>query len=56
MVILVGFERRNMENFACVKDFEKHSQKILPQYVRDFFKNGAGQEITLSWNSKAFSR
>lgn len=47
--------QKKMVNFACVKDFKDHSLKILPKDVKDFFHNGAGQQETVDWNSKAFS-
>ncbi|XP_011304645.1 hydroxyacid oxidase 1 [Fopius arisanus] len=45
-----------MESFTCVQDFEDSALKLLPTPVRDYYKSGAGGEVTLQWNIKAFKQ
>ncbi|KAK0172704.1 hypothetical protein PV328_005989 [Microctonus aethiopoides] len=45
-----------MEQLVCIDDFEKLALKILTPSVRDYYKSGAGDEITLKWNREAFRK
>lgn len=41
---------------VSLDDFEKHSIALLPKFIRDFYKNGAGCEETLRENRTTFSK
>ncbi|XP_043475213.1 hydroxyacid oxidase 1-like [Leptopilina heterotoma] len=45
-----------MTNFVCTKDYEQKALNLLTPNVRDFYKGGSGEEITLKWNRDAFGR
>ena len=45
-----------MSQFVCVKDFEEHALKILSSNVRNFYKSGADDELTLKWNREAYTK
>lgn len=45
-----------MDKFTCVDDYEEYALKVLPPSVRDYYKSGAGDEITLQWNKEAFRK
>ncbi|XP_015113733.1 hydroxyacid oxidase 1 [Diachasma alloeum] len=45
-----------MEAFTCVQDFEQSAMKILPISARDYYRSGAGDEVTLEWNKNAFRK
>ncbi|KAK0179652.1 hypothetical protein PV327_005386 [Microctonus hyperodae] len=45
-----------MEQLVCIDDFEKLALNILTPSVRDYYKSGAGDEITLKWNREAFRK
>lgn len=45
-----------MNTFTCIDDYEKFALKVLTPSVRDYYKSGAGDEITLNWNKKIFKK
>ncbi|XP_044750645.1 hydroxyacid oxidase 1-like [Coccinella septempunctata] len=45
-----------MEPLVCVDDYEKYAFSFLPRKNLDFYRSGAGAEITLHDNKKAFQR
>ncbi|XP_044011203.1 hydroxyacid oxidase 1 isoform X2 [Aphidius gifuensis] len=45
-----------MNTFTCIDDYEKFALKVLTPSVRDYYKSGAGDEITLNWNKKLFKK
>ncbi|XP_063973722.1 uncharacterized protein LOC135160747 [Diachasmimorpha longicaudata] len=54
--IQFGSEFRIMEAFTCVQDFEESALKRLPISARDYYRSGAGDEVTLQWNRNAFRK
>ncbi|KAG8224306.1 hypothetical protein J437_LFUL007246 [Ladona fulva] len=41
---------------VCVGDVEKIGKSLLPRAALDYYKSGAGEEVTLSMNREAFRR
>ncbi|KAK5646049.1 hypothetical protein RI129_004513 [Pyrocoelia pectoralis] len=41
---------------VCIQDFETHAFKVLPKGTLDYYKSGAGQQLTLANNRTAFSK
>lgn len=43
-----------MGRMITVDDYKQRALQILPPVVRDYYKSGAGDELSLEWNQKAF--
>lgn len=41
---------------VCVSDYEKKAAEILPKSPWDYYKSGAGDQITLELNKSAYNR
>lgn len=41
---------------VCVSDYEKKASEILPKSPLDYYRCGAGDEITLGLNETAYIR
>nr|CAD7198596.1 unnamed protein product [Timema douglasi] len=50
------FEPSDMARFVCVDEYEQHALRHLDKNALDYYKSGAGDEITLGQNKTAFSR
>lgn len=44
-----------MNNLVSLDDYEKRASELLPRNALDYYKSGAGDEQTLSWNRSDFS-
>ena len=44
------------DSLVCVQDFAEHASKVLPKSVKDYYYNGACDQITLTNNEAAFNR
>nr|XP_023025404.1 hydroxyacid oxidase 1 [Leptinotarsa decemlineata] len=45
-----------MSNLVSIKEFEEHAYRVLPRNTLDYYRSGAGQQLTLKQNREAFSR
>ncbi|XP_033228770.1 hydroxyacid oxidase 1-like isoform X2 [Belonocnema kinseyi] len=45
-----------MKKFVCVNDYEEQALKVLTPLARDYYKDGAGEEISLKLNKEAFNK
>lgn len=45
-----------MTNLVCVADYEKQASGIIEKSALDYYKSGAGDELSLGLNSKCFDR
>ena len=45
-----------MQNFTCVKDFEKKASQNLPKAAYDYYRSGANACVTLHDNVDAFKK
>ncbi|KAJ8960747.1 hypothetical protein NQ318_020040 [Aromia moschata] len=41
---------------VCIREFEEHAHQVLPRNALDYYRSGAGQQNTLVYNNKAFSK
>lgn len=48
-------EKQNMA-LVCVSDYEKKAAEILPKSPWDYYRSGAGDQITLALNESAYNR
>ena len=51
-----GTEAADVRSLLCVADFEAAARGCLPQMAFDYYAGGAGDEITLAENVRAFDR
>lgn len=44
-----------MNNLVSLGDYERRAYELLPKNALDYFRSGAGDEQTLSWNRNDFN-
>jgi (S)-2-hydroxy-acid oxidase len=44
-----------MKNLVSLQDYEKQAYELLPKNALDYYRSGAGDERTLSWNRSDFN-
>lgn len=42
--------------YVCVTDFEEEAHQILDKKIVDYYRSGAGEEVSLNLNRQAFRR
>nr|CAD7456402.1 unnamed protein product [Timema tahoe] len=47
---------QTMARFVCVDEYEEYALQHLDKNALDYYKSGAGDEITLGQNKTAFKR
>lgn len=45
-----------MSNLVCVADYEEQASGIIEKSALDYYKSGAGAELSLGLNRKCFDR
>ncbi|KAL7300851.1 hypothetical protein TKK_0006409 [Trichogramma kaykai] len=45
-----------MSQFVCIDDYERHALANLPPMIKDYYRSGAGEELTLRLNKEAFRK
>ncbi|XP_043275920.1 hydroxyacid oxidase 1 isoform X2 [Venturia canescens] len=45
-----------MEKMLTVDDYKQRAMELLPPLARDYYRSGAGDELSLQWNQMAFQK
>lgn len=54
-MFLVNYNYNKMQ-LVSLDDYEKEANKLLPKNSLDYYKSGAGDELTLKWNRTSFAK